>query len=292
VAAAYARLGAMTSCVLCGASGDRLTDEDVIPKWALRALNVQGPITIGVREETAEQQHVGKRRSFKVVLDNGLCPTCNNVRLSQLENEVKPILAPMAVEHRPTTLTAASQQLLATWAVKTVFLLELAIRQKYPGTRPVEGYLATGPEMAWMFANLEPPPRSMVWLGSWDCQREVPLNYAPSSASLPTRDRQQVEGTSPRSPSDTWHSRSSRLTSRQQTGMTLTSGTPIHRHRWHKRSHASGRSSWPRVISIGRNRRSGGKTGTCSSTGTVHCVAETDDQLMEAGTWPVPSTCP
>src|SRR5262249_2754275 len=122
----------MPSCVLCGASGDRLTDEDVIPKWALRALKVQGPVTASVREEGAEQQQqVGKRRSFNVVLDDGLCPTCNNVRLSQLENAVKPILALMAVGPKPTTLTAASQKLLATWAVKTVFLLELALRQKY-----------------------------------------------------------------------------------------------------------------------------------------------------------------
>jgi hypothetical protein len=59
----------MTSCALCGSSVDRLTDEDVIPKWALRALNVQGPVTVGVREEAAEQQQIGKRRSFKLVLE-------------------------------------------------------------------------------------------------------------------------------------------------------------------------------------------------------------------------------
>jgi hypothetical protein len=47
-------------------------------------------------------QHVGMRRSFEVVLDDGLCQTCNNVRLSELENAVKPILATMAVEPRPT----------------------------------------------------------------------------------------------------------------------------------------------------------------------------------------------
>ncbi len=34
----------------------------------------------------------------------------------------------------------------------------------------------------------------MVWLGCWDCEREVPLNYAPSSAPLPTRDGKPVEG--------------------------------------------------------------------------------------------------
>lgn len=184
----------MSSCVLCGASGDRLTDEDVIPKWALRAFDVQGPMTISVREEAAERQQIGQKRSFKIVLDNGLCQNCNNVRLSQLENAVKPILAPMAVQAKPTTMSTASQKLIATWAVKTVFLLELAIRQNYPGTRPVEGYLATAPEMAWMFAKLEPPPRSRVWLGCWDCQQEVPVNYAPSSAPVPTQDGKPVEG--------------------------------------------------------------------------------------------------
>jgi len=115
----------MNSCVLCGASGDHLTDEDVIPKWALRAFDIRGPVTISVREEAGPPQQIGKRRSFKVVLDDGLCPACNNVRLSQLENAVKPILAPMAVEPRPTTLSAADQKLLATWAVKTTFLLSL-----------------------------------------------------------------------------------------------------------------------------------------------------------------------
>jgi hypothetical protein len=141
---------------------------------------------------------------------------------------VKPILAPMVVEARPTTLNAASQKLLATWAVKTIFLLELAICQKYPGTRPVEGYLATAPEMAWMFAKLEPPPRSWIWLGCWDCQQEVPVNYAPSRAPCPRGTVSRLRGTSPRSPSDTRHSRSSRLTSSQPTSTALISGTPIH----------------------------------------------------------------
>jgi len=129
----------MTSCFLCGDSEDRLTDEDVIPKWALRALDVQGPIAIGVREEAAERQRVGTTRSFRVVLDDGLCQTCNNVRLSQLENAVKPILAPMAVEPELANLTVANQKLLATWAVKTIFLLELAIRPEVPRNAPGRG---------------------------------------------------------------------------------------------------------------------------------------------------------
>ena len=45
-----------------------------------------------------------------------------------------------------------------------------------------------------MWAHNEPPPRSMVWLGAWDCQREVPVCYEPSSAALPTADGTPVTG--------------------------------------------------------------------------------------------------
>jgi len=187
-------LSFMQSCALCGATGVPLTDEDVIPKWALRAFDVQPPVTIQVREEGGTPQDVGKRRSLKLMLEGGLCQRCNNVRLSQLENKVKPILAPMAVDCKPTTLDADSQRLLATWAVKTAFLVELALRQQQPGVRPVEGYVASPPEMAWLFAELEPPPRSLVWLGCWDCQLESPFRYGPSRAPLISADGVPVAG--------------------------------------------------------------------------------------------------
>jgi hypothetical protein len=184
----------MRSCALCGATGVPLTNEDVIPKWALRAFGVHGPVTIQIREEGGSPREVGKMRILKLILEGGLCQRCNNVRLSQLENYVKPILAPMAVDCTPMVLDAKSQRLLATWAVKTAFLVELALRQQYPGQRPVEGYVASAPEMAWLFAELEPPPRSLVWLGCWDCQRESPFRYGPSGASLKTADGVRVAG--------------------------------------------------------------------------------------------------
>lgn len=184
----------MKMCALCGTAGVPLTDEDVIPKWALRAFDVQAPVTIQIREEGGSPEEVGKRRSMKLVLEGGLCQRCNNIRLSQLENKVKPILAPMAVECRPTSIDAISQRLLSTWAVKTAFLVELALRQQHAGARPVEGYLASPPEMAWLFAKLEPPPRSLVWLACWDCQRESPFRYGPSAAALVTADGIPVAG--------------------------------------------------------------------------------------------------
>ena len=202
-----ARLMGM-ACVLCG-SMDNPTDEDVIPKWLLRAFAVErGSTTVNVREESGSPQEVRKLRHFQITLDGGLCQKCNNELLGGLEQVVQPILEPMAVRYELTALDLASQRLLAGWAVKTVYLLELASRQQYPGARPVEGYQPSNSEIGWLLAQLEqrpakliePPPRSMVWLAGWDCKkadvanRASTLNYAPSTAPVPTVDGGEVVG--------------------------------------------------------------------------------------------------
>lgn len=195
------------ACVLCG-SLDNPTDEDVIPKWLLRAFHVQGPATVNAREEAGEPHEVRTLRHFQVTLDGGLCKKCNNELLGGLEHVVQPILEPMAVRREPTALDLASQRLLAVWAIKTVYLLELAIRQRYPGTRLVEGYQPSNSERGWLLAQLEqrpakpvePPRYSKVWLACWECMapgavtRGSMLNYAPSRASLPTPGGSEVVG--------------------------------------------------------------------------------------------------
>lgn len=75
-----------------------------------------------------------------------------------------------------------------------MLLLELAFCQMYPASRPTERYQASQPEFAWLRAKSEPPPRSLVWLGCWDCQQSTPVRYAPSSALLPTPVGSQVDG--------------------------------------------------------------------------------------------------
>jgi hypothetical protein len=196
------------ACVLCG-SVDNPTDEDVIPQWLQRAFNIEPhTTTVNVREESGSPHEVRKLRYFQVTLDDGLCDKCNNEKLSRLEQAVRPILEPMAVRGEPTVLNLIDQRLLAVWAVKTVYLLELAARQRYPGTRPVEGYQPSLAETGWLLAQLEkqsvtlaePPPRSMVWLACWDARtagtvdRASMVNYAPSRAPLPTPDGGEVAG--------------------------------------------------------------------------------------------------
>jgi len=195
------------ACVLCESSED-LTEEDVIPKWLLRGFDVQGPATINSREEAGDPHEVRTLRHFQVTLEDGLCRKCNNVLLGGLEQVVQPILEPMAVRCQPIVLDLAAQRLLAVWAIKTLYLMELAIRQRYPGARTVEGYQPSRSEIGWLLAQLEqrpaklvePPPRSMVWLACFDCMKDRAerrgsmVNYAPSQAPLPAPDGSQVIG--------------------------------------------------------------------------------------------------
>jgi hypothetical protein len=182
-------------CVFCGTLNGKLTCEHVIPKWARRSFDIKGSVTVDAREEgLSQRRRVGSMQALNITLDDAICVECNGVWLSRLERAVKPILAPMAVSAMPATLSPGSQQLLATWAVKTVLLLELAFRQMYPASRPVEGYHASQPEFAWLRASTKPPPRSLVWLGCWDCQQATPVRYAPAGAPLPTRDGSRIEG--------------------------------------------------------------------------------------------------
>lgn len=172
-----------------------MTREHVIPRWARKAFAIQGGVTIHAHNDpTAGREQVGRLRDLNIVLDDAICATCNNIWLSGIETSVQPILKPMAVSAEPTMLDPAKQDLLALWAVKTCLLLELAFRQRYPNRRHIEGYKASAQELAWLWARNEPPPRSMVWLGCWDCQQETPVHYEPSGAQLPTADGVPVVG--------------------------------------------------------------------------------------------------
>ena len=81
-------------------------------------------------------------------LKGAVCKSCNNTWMSVVENRVKEFLGPMIVRHEKTNLSLEQQQLLATWAVKTAYLVELAFHLKYPRRRPILGYFPTQQEFS------------------------------------------------------------------------------------------------------------------------------------------------
>lgn len=185
----------MRPCVFCDSTAGRATDEHVIPVWARNAFDIRDVVTVHASDATGSpHEQIGHMQHLNIVLKDGLCRPCNTDWLGPIESKAKEFLLPMALAERDTVLDAAAQALVAFWAVKTVLLLELAFRQRFPGRRPAEGYLATAPELAWLRAHEQPPPRSMVWMGCWDCEQKTPVMYAPSDAELPTVDGADLAG--------------------------------------------------------------------------------------------------
>jgi hypothetical protein len=144
----------------------------------------------------SQKRQVGRPLPLlRIVLKDAICATCNNAWLgSTVEKPVARLLAPMAVKRLPAELDPAKQRLLALWATKTALLLELALRQMYPGDRRIEGYAPSEAELAYMWRHKEPPPRSMVWMGCFDCKDSKPVAYEPAGAVLPTADGAEVAG--------------------------------------------------------------------------------------------------
>ena len=109
--------------------------------------------------------------------------------MSRLENRgVKPFLAPMLTGKHAVTLDETQQRDLARWAVIKVFLMEHAMRQRRAHLRPAVGYAPSDPELAWLYGNDDPPPRSRVWLGAFDARGQILVStQSRLLASAPTR---------------------------------------------------------------------------------------------------------
>lgn len=97
------------------------------------------------------------------VIVRDICTTCNNGWMSQLEEQVKPILTPM-LRDQPRTLTAPEQHLLATWATKTALTMQGA---NIGGER-----FTPAADYHWFHDRRVPLPNAHIWLcyggqGNW-----------------------------------------------------------------------------------------------------------------------------
>lgn len=107
---------ALDVCAFCG--GSPTTAEHVWAKWISEALQRRGSFLM--------QSEHGPRRLSSINVTVPVCVTCNNRWLSVLENDVRPVLAPLVRGEGERVLSVRDQHLLATWAVKTALAFDLS----------------------------------------------------------------------------------------------------------------------------------------------------------------------
>jgi hypothetical protein len=159
----------LVTCIFCGLRRTA-SEEDVISKWIRRTLSPATEVILRAEPTGA----VSRLQHLTVTLQNMVCQTCNNTWMSRLENRgVKPFLEPMLTNEHAVTLDETQQRDLARWAIIKVLLMEHAMRQRRAHLRSIVGYAPSDPELAWLYGNDDPPPRSRVWLGAFDPQGRV-----------------------------------------------------------------------------------------------------------------------
>ena len=132
---------------------------------------------------------VSRLQHLTVTLEDMVCQECDNTWMSRLENRgVKPVLEPVLTGEHAVTLDETQQRDLARRAVIKVLLMEHAMRQRRAHLRPAVGYAPSDPELAWLYGNDDPPPRSRVWLGAFDARGQILVStQSRLLTSAPTR---------------------------------------------------------------------------------------------------------
>lgn len=134
-------------CPFC--DGAESTDEHVFPQWLLNELS-----SIGNLIDRGSER--GPRSLQEIDVTAPICQICNNRWLSVIENDTKPLLAPM-IRGEERTLGRDEQERLATWGLKTAMMLDLA------SGSPV---IPTGYFQA-LRQQREPFDSTFIWLGAY-----------------------------------------------------------------------------------------------------------------------------
>jgi len=162
-------------CPFCDTSTD-LSREHVWPDWYSRKLRADGKSPVGAEV-----------RRGRIDMTVPVCRSCNNTWMSVLENDVRPTLTRLmdvgAGDGSSFVLTPTHQANLATWAVKTAYILDAWKEPVVP-----RGFLQE-------FALKRVPDESIaVWIGAYTpdvAARSVrrPLTFEVNRAAGPHRPR-------------------------------------------------------------------------------------------------------
>jgi hypothetical protein len=173
-------------CIFCEQDRKR-SREDVFPKWLHPLFPLLGEAEYLRRLVTPSSDDEHRRPASGVfdVIVRDICTTCNNGWMSQLEQQVKPILTPMLLDQQ-RTLTAPEQHTLATWATKTALTMQGA---NIGGER-----FTPAADYHWFHDHRAPLPNGHIWLcryggeGNWPLSvHQWGLTMRPPGAPVPQR---------------------------------------------------------------------------------------------------------
>jgi hypothetical protein len=153
------------ACIFCGAPGP-LTLEHITSKWISEELK-GGNSSVRYRHERGERAGVGWPRAFVSqrielaprVVCGGARTTCNNGWMNDLETHMRSILPPMFRGQR-TTLSAAQQHLIASWAMMKFMVAEHTAPSGDPR-------FFTQAEREEFCRGKNPPAGSFMWLADY-----------------------------------------------------------------------------------------------------------------------------
>jgi hypothetical protein len=150
-AAALTKKRLMRTCIFC--DNPASTREHAWPQWLVRCVS-QGRSSRAEYTVDGKTRHwSGPRTDLKI---KHVCRGCNTGWMSTLEGQAKRIIGPMAAD-LSYWLSAEDQQLIARWSVKTAMVLEFISTNRF----------YSSPERAAFRQSLEPPPRTLVWIGRY-----------------------------------------------------------------------------------------------------------------------------
>jgi hypothetical protein len=113
-------------CVFCGRAGG--SDEHVFADWITDLLPGEGPFTSGGDGRRTKQS------SRLAIITRSVCRECNTGWMSRLEAKAQPLLTP-PIQGQPVSWSAAEQETVAAWTLKTAIALDSSHEERYA---PVE----------------------------------------------------------------------------------------------------------------------------------------------------------
>jgi hypothetical protein len=119
----------MPYCPFCQRNHSSKRGEHVIPRWVSREFP-----TDTWHMEDRLTKYVRKTKKYIHLVSPMPCQRCNNTWLSRIENDAKPILAPL-MHGKRSSLEPRDQVIIARWVFKTALIYDLLAEQQAPRPR-------------------------------------------------------------------------------------------------------------------------------------------------------------